>query len=290
MSHSHYAVQPSGLGIGADILGVDLKKPLEPQEVDAINDAWTEHLVLRFRAQRDLSVNQHIAFSKNFGQLDKAPIKSIDAAQGQERPHPEIAVISNIRINGKRVGSLGSSEAAWHSDMTYKDTPPKASCLYSVEIPAQGGNTYFLNMYKAYESLDDAIKKRVENLGCVHDASRNSAGELRVGYIDQLDPTKTVGAIHPLVITHPQSRKKSLFLGRRRNAYIPSLSLGESEALLDFLWAHAIESGSAWAQVWQVGDVVIWDNRCTMHRRDEFDDNVRRLMFRTQITGVAPKQ
>ena len=123
---------------------------------------------------------------------------------------------------------------------------------------------------------------------CRHDASRNSAGELRRGFVDAPDPTQVVGAEHPIVRTHPATGKKALFLGRRRNAYIPGLPLAESEALLDALWAHCTKPEFAWYQQWRAGDLILWDNRCVMHRRDAFDPATRRVMHRTQIKGDRP--
>jgi taurine dioxygenase len=142
-------------------------------------------------------------------------------------------------------------------------------------------------MYAAYESLDDKLKERIAGLRCVHDASRNSTGELRVGYKEVTDPRETVGAIHPLVRTHPVTGRKCLLLGRRRGAYVVGLPLEDSEALLDALWKHATNPALTWTQQWQLGDAILWDNRCTMHRREGFDPTTRRIMFRTQIRGEA---
>jgi taurine dioxygenase len=192
-----------------------------------------------------------------------------------------------VVVDGKPVGGLGSYEAVWHSDMTYNATPPKGSALYAVEIPPSGGDTQFANMYLAYETLPAELKARADKLQCVHDASRNSAGELRNGFADITDPRHTLGAVHPVVRTHPVTGRRCLFLGRRRNAYLPGLPLEESEALLDALWAHATRPELVWTQQWQLGDLILWDNRCTMHRRDSFDPSTRRLMYRTQITGEA---
>jgi len=191
-------------------------------------------------------------------------------------------------VGGKPLGGLGDGEAVWHTDMTYNEIPPKGACLFSVEIPPTGGNTYFANMYTAYEALSPELKKSIEGLRCVHDASRNSAGELRMGYEDVDDPRKTRGAVHPLVSTHAITGRKCLLLGRRRNAYVHGLELDESERLLDLLWAHATREEFTWTQVWKVGDLMMWDNTCTMHRRDAFDPTSRRLMYRTQIAGTVP--
>jgi taurine dioxygenase len=143
-------------------------------------------------------------------------------------------------------------------------------------------------MYLAYETLPEELRRRVEGRLCRHDASRNSAGELRRGFTEVSDPRQAPGADHPIIRTHPVTGRKAIFLGRRRNAYIQGLALEESEQLLDALWAHATRSELTWYQQWRVGDLVLWDNRCVMHRRDEFDPNSRRLMHRSQIKGDQP--
>lgn len=284
------SVQPLPGALGAEIRGVDFSQPLTDAVHKQIEEAWTKHLVLRFRGMPTLSADDLIAFSKNFGKLDARPIGSSDKNPYFEVDKPEITIISNVVVAGKPIGGLGAYEAVWHSDMTYVDLPPKASCLYAIEIPPTGGNTYFVNMYEAYDTLPIELKNRIKSLSCVHDASRNSAGELRRGFADINDPTKTVGAVHPLVRVHPASNKRCLFLGRRRGAYVSGLSLVDSEALLDELWAHATEPRFMWSQEWQLGDLVMWDNRCAMHRREAFDPSTRRLMLRTQISGEAVLQ
>jgi taurine dioxygenase len=169
--------------------------------------------------------------------------------------------------------------------MSYNPLPPRASLLYALEVPADGGNTGFLNMYSAYETLPESVKRAVEGKTCIHDSSRNSAGELRQGFQRTLDVRQTPGAVHPLVRRHPVTGRKALFLGRRPGAYIDGLSVEESEKLLDAVWAHATQECFAWYQKWRIGDLVMWDNRCVMHRRDAFDESLRRLMHRTQIVG-----
>lgn len=284
------SIVPSGQALGADVLGFDLRHRPTQDELTFLTEAWAAHLVLRIRNQQGLDLNDLIRFSKFFGELDKRPISAAGHSRSSlDHLPPEITVISNITVAGKSIGALGSYEAVWHSDMTYKDTPPKGSCLYSVEVPQSGGDTSFVNMYQAYDELNSDLKRRLEPLRCVHDASRNSAGQLRDGFTEVDDPRKTVGAIHPVVRTHPVTGRKCLFLGRRRNAYIIGFELEESEALLDELWAHCTQSHLCWTQSWQLGDLVLWDNRCTMHKRDSFDPASRRLMYRTQIKGEAVK-
>jgi len=278
------AVRPTGAALGADIEGVDLAGPLAPEAVDAIKQAWADHLVLRFRGQ-SLSDDDLMRFSRHFGELDWAPIAATnDAPEGRDY----VMVVSNVVEQGKPIGQLGAYEAVWHTDMSYIAEPPSASALYSIEAPPSGGDTGFCNMYLAWETLDPALRREVEGRMCRHDASRNSAGELRRGFADAPDASQTVGAEHPIVRTHPVTGRKALFLGRRPNAYIPGLSLADSEALLDRLWAHATKPEFAWYQQWRAGDLILWDNRCVMHRRDAFDPASRRVMHRTQIKGDRP--
>lgn len=278
-------IETTGKSLGADIHGVDFSQPLSEEVVSAIIDAWHEHLVLRFRGQ-SLSNQDMVRFSRHFGELDLAPISSTGEREIPE--HPELLVVSNVKVNGKPIGSLGSYESDWHTDMSYIELPPKMTCLYSIEVPESGGDTSFLNMYEAYETLPDELKEAIQGRKCKHDYSRNSAGELRKGYEqyeDVTDPREIPGALHPIVYTHPVTGRCALYLGRRVNAYIDGLSLHDSEALLDALWAHATQSRFRWDQVWKVGDLVLWDNRCTMHRRDSFDDSARRILHRTQVQG-----
>ena len=277
-------VQPTGAALAADIAGIDLAGALTPETVGAIKAAWGAHLVLRFRGQR-LSDEGLMRFSRQFGELDWAPIAAAnDAPEGRDY----IMVVSNVVENGQAIGQLGAYEAIWHTDMSYIAEPPMASALYSLEVPPEGGDTGFCNMYLAYETLDPGLRRQIEGRLCRHDASRNSAGELRRGFVDAPDPSQTIGAEHPIVRTHPVTGRKALFLGRRRNAYIPGLPLAESEALLDALWAHATQEQFSWYQQWRKGDLILWDNRAVMHRRDAFDPATRRIMHRTQIEGDRP--
>jgi taurine dioxygenase len=276
---------PSGKALAADIRGVDLSHPLDDATLKLILNAWSQHLVLRFRGQR-LSDPQLEQFSARLGVLDRAP--QYTAGTQVTVKSDFVTVISNVVENGKPIGDLGNAEALWHTDMSYNELPPMASALYALEIPSTGGETGFSNMYLAYESLPPALKKRVESLQCKHDASRNSTGGLRKGMPEFTTSRDAPGAVHPIVRTHPVTGRNALFLGRRLNAYIMGLPLEESEALLDELWAHATRPELTWYQVWQLGDLVLWDNRCVMHRRNAFDGSQRRIMHRTQLAGDKP--
>jgi taurine dioxygenase len=275
-----FEVLPTGAALGADIGGVDLSGGLDGDVFRRVYEAWNDHLVLRFRDQR-LDDDALVAFSRRFGELDMAPIIAADEHLPPTRP--EIAVISNIVVGGKALGSLGNSELVWHQDMSYNELPPKASLLYCIETPSGGGETFFYNLYKAYETLPQALKARIQGLACKHDATRNSSGQLRKGFREHYSNAERPGAVHPLVARHPETGRSSLYLGRRPNAWIVGFSDADSEAMLDELWAHVQNGPHRWAQQWRPGDLVIWDNRCTLHRRNQLDPTVRRLMHRTQV-------
>jgi len=276
-------VVPSGKTLGAEIRGVDLRN-LNEREFTTIYTAWLDHLVVLLRDQQ-LTDDHLITFSRRFGDLDWAPIQ--ETGRRFVEGHPEIYVVSNVVENGVPIGSLGAGEATWHTDMSYLEDPPKASMLYALEVPASGGNTYFCDMYRAYESLPEETKRRISGFQLKHDGTYNSGGYVRQGVAAVDDPVNSPGAYHPLVCTHPETGRQMLYLGRRRNAYIGGLPLAESEALLDELWSYATREEFAWHNVWRPRDLVLWDNRCTMHRRDPFDANSRRIMHRTQIKGES---
>jgi len=268
--------------LGAKVSGIDVSKALTPNDVDAIKGAWQSRLVVVFHGQ-NLSDPQLLAFSKYFGELD--PPGPNPYGEPFNKEFPEINVISNVVENGKPIGNLGDGEAVWHADMTYIDVPPKAGILHALEVPPNGGNTYFADMFTACETLPAELKKAVEGKIAVHDASRNSAGLLRKGYKEVTDVRETVGARHPLVRADLQTGRKALFLGRRPSSYVIGLEVAESEALLDALWAHATQPRFAMCHEWRVGDLLMWNNLSVLHRRDSFDPNSRRVMHRTQIKG-----
>ena len=270
--------------LGAQISGIDLSRPVTSSDVRAIEDVWRERLVVVFHRQK-LSDPELITFSKNFGELD--PPGPNPYGQPFNKQHPELNVISNVVEDGKPIGNLGDGEAVWHADMTYVDVPPKAAMLHSLEVPPPeaGGNTYFANMFAAYETLPADLKKATDGRVAVHDASTNSAGMLRKGYKEVTDVRQTIGALHPLVRTEPKTGRKALFLGRRPNAYVFGLEVPESEALLDALWAHATQARFTMCHEWKVGDLLMWNNLSVLHRRDPFDPKTRRVMHRSQIKG-----
>jgi alpha-ketoglutarate-dependent taurine dioxygenase len=271
----------TGRTLGAEIRGFDLRK-LTAEQFEDFYRAWLDHLVVLVRGQ-SLSDDDLIGFSRRLGDLDWAPVQ--ETGRRFVEGHPEIYVVSNVIENGVPIGSLGAGEAVWHTDMSYQEMPPKASMLYALETPLLGGNTYFCNMYAAYESLPAVLRERIASLTLKHDATYNSGGYVRQGLSATDDPTASPGVSHPAVITHPETKRRALYLGRRRNAYCNGLPLAESEALLDELWSYATREELTWGHEWRPGDLVLWDNRATMHRRDPFDPSSRRILHRTQIKG-----
>jgi taurine dioxygenase len=276
-------IVPNKAVLGAEVRGIDLKS-LDDAQFAAFKRAWHQHEVLLVRGQT-LSDQDLVAFSRRFGDLDLAPVQ--ETGRRFVEGIPEIYIVSNVKVNGEPIGSLGSGEAVWHTDMSYLDVPPMASMLYSLEVPPAGGNTSFCSMYAIYDALPAELKQRIATLKIKHDGTFNSGGYVRQGVTPTDDPRTSPGAVHPLVCTHPDTGRQMLYLGRRRNAYLLGLELSESEALLDELWQYVERPEFSWEHAWQVGDLVMWDNRCTMHRRDPFDDTARRVMHRTQIKGSA---
>jgi taurine dioxygenase len=197
-----------------------------------------------------------------------------------------VYVVSNVLDDkGEPIGALGDGEASWHTDMSYATAPPDASMLYSLEIPAVGGDTWFCSMKAALAKMPAALAERVRSLDIKHDGTFDSGGNVRKGLVATNDPRQSVGTPHPAVTQHPVSGDHSLYLGRRRNAYIMGLELEESERLLDEMWTYI--DAAVYQHRWALGDLVLWDNRTTMHRRDAFDAKARRVMHRTQIKGSA---
>ena len=276
---------PIGEMIAADIQDANLSQPLDDVSIAAITEAWNENLVLRFRNQH-LSDADLIRFSSYFGELDPPGPNPYGVTFLPE--FPEINVISNVKDDtGVPIGNLGDGEAVWHADMTYIDNPPEAGILYALEVPVGQGDTYFANMVAAYNDLPSDLRGAIEGKTLIHDAAHNSAGMLRKGYEEITDVKLTPGARHPLAY-EDQHGRVSLFLGRRPHAYIVGMEESDSDSLLDALWAHATQPKYSWHNEWQKGDLVMWQNRMVMHRRDAFDPSTRRVMHRTQLKGKSP--
>ena len=270
-----------GEDFGADITGVDLAN-LTDDTFEAIYRAWLSFGVLRFKGQT-LSKDSLQTFSQRFGPLEQIPTGRMSEEQKARLDNLYVTPISNIKVDGKPIGGLGDAEATWHSDMTYVEVPPPASVLLGVEIPQNGGDTFFADQRAALASLPADLRRRIEGLSIKHNAAHDSVGNLRPGFEAFDDPRDAPGAVHPIIRKHSETGDLCLYLGRREWAYIPGLSLDESEVLLDELWSYAVPANYVVEQNWTPGDVIIWDNRRCLHKRTSIDPSQRRLLLRCQI-------
>ena len=276
-------LEPLAPALGAEVRDVDLSVALSDETVAAIRAAWLDHQVLAFRGQK-LSDAALVAFSRRLGELDTVPGWEPFSPDG----FPEVLTISNVTQGETVIGVLGDGEAAWHTDMSYMDRPPPASVLYGLETPAEGGDTCYMSMYAVLDEMPEDLRREITGKILNHDSSYDSSGKLRATHATVRDVSAAPGARHPIVCAHPETGRAALYLGRRLNAYVVGETVADSEALLDRLWAHCDQPKFTYRHRWQPGDLVMWDNRCTMHRRDPFDPAARRVMHRTQIKGDAP--
>ena len=274
-----------GRSFVAEVMDVNLGR-ISDSEFRVLYKAWLEFGVLRIRGQ-SLNDGELQRFSNRFGPLEEIPYGKISEEEKQKIKNRYVTVISNIEVDGKPIGGLGNKEATWHSDMTYIEDPPPASILMSLEVPELGGDTHFSDQKAAYLSLPNELVSRIENLSIKHNAAHTSVGDLRRGFDPIKDPREAPGAIHPIVRTHDETQEKMLYLGRRELAYVVGFALEESEQLLNEVWRYAAMSENVWTQQWEIGDVIIWDNRRVLHRRDGFDQSQRRLMKRCQVMSSA---
>ena len=266
---------------GADITGVDLAN-LTGDSFEAIYRAWLTFGVLRFKGQT-LNNDSLQTFSQRFGPLEQIPVGRMSEEQKAQLDNLFVTPISNIKVDGKPIGGLGDAEATWHSDMTYVEVPPPASILLGVEIPENGGDTFFADQRAALASLPEDLRQRIEGLSIKHNAAHDSVGNLRPGFEAFDDPRDAPGAVHPIIRKHNETGDACLYLGRREWAYIPGLSLEDSEALLDDLWSYAVPADYVVEQNWTPGDVIIWDNRRCLHKRTSIHPSQRRLLLRCQV-------
>tara|TARA_R110002110_G_scaffold2756_4_gene13370 strand:- start:31824 stop:32693 length:870 start_codon:yes stop_codon:yes gene_type:complete len=282
-AQAQFETMPLAPALGAEIRGIDLSDPLSDATAAAIRQAWIDHQILVFRGQT-LNDAQLSEFSRHFGDLDSVPGWEPFSPAG----YPEVLIISNVQEDGTTIGVLGDGEASWHTDMSYLDQPPPGSLLYSLEVPDSGGDTCFMSMYAALDALPPDLRASIEGKSLNHDSSHDSAGNLRANHKAFDDVSRAPGARHPVIRVHPESGRPALFLGRRLHAWVVGESVDDSEALLDRIWAHCTREEFTYRHQWRAGDLLMWDNRCTMHHRDPFDAQARRIMHRTQLKGDAP--
>jgi len=277
-------IKPMNAALGAEVTGIDLAQ-MNISEFQALYDAWLEHSVLVVR-QQSLTEASLVDFSCHLGKLDLPPASENRVKGDGGASLPEIWTISNVKVDGNPIGALGNLEADWHSDMSYRPEPPAASVLYAREIPSEGANTSFANMYTAWSELPEDLKSRIAPLHIRHDSAYTSVGTLRADATAIDDITEVQGAVHPAILEHPETGRHSLFLGRRLNACFIELKNEDSEKLLNEVWQHCSDQRFVFEHVWRLGDLVMWDNRCTLHRRDAFNGNERRIMWRTQVKST----
>jgi taurine dioxygenase len=278
---------PTGGALGADIHGFDPAN-LTDEAMETVRQALLDHLVIRIRGT-DIDDEAFERFGARFGELLPSPDFTRSRPVYLENAR-YVTIISNVTEDGKPIGEHGDGELHWHTDLAFTDTPSALTMLLAREVPPAGGNTSFANMYSAYDVLSPETKARIARLRMKHQASHNAQGGRRPGFkdIETDDVREMPGPVHPIVRTHPLTGRKALYLGRRFGAYIPGLPLAQSEALCDELFATANDPSRVWSQTWQVGDLVIWDNRCTMHRREAFTGQGRRRMHRLTTRGERP--
>jgi taurine dioxygenase len=286
-----YTVDPTGPALGAEIRGLDLRQ-LDDGTFAQLHAQWLDHLLLLFRGQ-SLVAEDLVRLVRRFGtpvtssNLHKRDLAERTANELFRLP-PEVTVVTNLQENGKPVGILGDGEVVWHSDFSFKEAPTAARMLLAMEIPPDGGHTYFSNCYAAYDALSPAMKQRIAGMRIKQANIVDTAMKLRPGASLDADIRDVPGPSHPIVSTHPETGRNMLFLGRRHSAYVNGLSLADSEALLDELWAHTTDPRFVYEHVWQQGDVVVWDNRATLHKRDAFASSSRRVLYAAQVEGHKP--
>lgn len=275
--HTAFAVRPLSPALGAEIVGVDLAQEIDDRTFAQIRDAWHEHLVILLRDQ-ELSEDDQVRFAEKFG-----PPAVIHTKQFV-RNHPAVMLISNIREDGKPIGALPDGEMHFHTDQCHQERPAMASMLYAIEVPRAGGNTLFANGYKAYETLPDALKLRIAGRKALNAYDYDTAAMKRGTHLADGVPS----CVHPVVRTHPATGRKALYVNRLMTVRIEGLPADESDALLDTLFAHQERRDFVYEHVWRPGDLLMWDNRCTLHARTDFSPDERRLMRRVTILGEKP--
>lgn len=277
---------PHESGVCADIVGFDFRDYTK-DDVAAVKAIWLAHGVIRFK-RANIDDAQHVAFASHFGEF---VIHGKQKQSGAHRSHPEILSISNIVTDGKPIGALGNDEATWHTDTWFHDRPSAASMLRAMIVPERGGNTYFLSTYHAYETLSDELRRLVEGRQLFHQRVYDKQGVLRFGQHEPAskDFREWQGVAHPIVRTHGETGRKALYIGGTPDkVWIVGMPLEESNAIVAALWQHVTSTDRVFVQEWEVGDIVMWDNRCTMHRRDSLDPTLPRLMHRTATAGERP--
>lgn len=282
-------IQPVSPHIGAEVIGADLRQPVGDNLFRELHQAWVDADGLLIVRDQHLTPEQQIAFSRQFGELASAGDNPV--IQKYTLPgYPEIFRVSNKKQDGE---PLGREDAGtyWHSDGTWQTFPSKASILYGIEIPRVGGNTMFADLYQAWETLTPTMQRMIEGLKAVHAMANAGGTSFEREFTGKGDVVAAKTAVHPLVITHPDSGRKALFVNRGYTAQIVGLSRSESDALLGFLFQHSTAPELVYRHNWQPHDLVIWDNRCTAHYAiPDYKAIGDRYLHRTSVKGDRPMQ
>ena len=276
---SRLEVIPLTEHIGAEIRGLDLSQPLNEADARAINDAFLKHIVILFRGQK-LSQENLLQATQYFGPLGHIRRPPKYFPPGFDKILPGILMISNIRENGEPIGALPDGEMMFHHDMIHSATPDSATMLYSMEIPSHGGDTLFASGYAAYETLDPSLRAKLEGKRARH--------HYNYGSVQKGDGkgTEAFGeATHPIFRTHDKTGRKAIYVNRLMTSGIEGMSDEEAQPLLEALFDHMEKPEFVYTHRWKVGDVLLWDNRCSTHARTDFPSTERRLMLRTTIEG-----
>src|SRR5690348_13996873 len=262
-----------------EVVGLQLWQPLDDRTIEQLRDLWARHPVLVFRRQA-LSERELAQFSALFGSLER-----IVRTEWASPIVPEVGVISNLKDGqGNPIGGLGDGELQWHSDQSYMMNPATGAALYAVELPPEGGTTSWVDLAAAHAGLSDRLKRLVDGQHGVFSYVKRLAGYQGVDRVISAEASrKTPPVLHPLVHTHPVTGRKALYLDSTTTVAIEGMDDAGGSALLDEIYAFATQPQFVYRHDWQVGDVVMWDNGFTMHRREPFDPEARRLMKRTTI-------
>lgn len=274
-------VAPLTKYIGARIEGLDLSQQPDPTIVDSIRRAWLEHSVLVFPDQK-LEQEDLIRITRYFGEMGELHRPPKYHPPGFSRMLPGIMMISNIRENGEPIGALPDGEMMFHHDMIHTEIPSVATMLYAVEIPSRGGNTLFASGYAAYDTLDPEIKTRLEGRKALH---HYNYGSVQKG--DNRGTEAFGECIHPVFRTHEATGRKAIYVNRLMTEKIIGFPKAESDSLLATLFDHSEQRRFVYEHEWRLGDLLLWDNRCSTHARTDFPSSERRLMLRTTIKGTV---
>jgi taurine dioxygenase len=281
LAKAKFEIVPLSRHIGAELRGIDLREKPAAETVRAIYQAWLDHLVLVFPGQK-LSQEDLIRATGFFGELGELSRPPKYRPPGFAKMLPGIMLISNIRENGEPIGALPDGEMMFHHDMIHAEVPSKATLLYAVEIPSAGGNTLFASGYAAYDTLDLAIRQKLEGRQAMHHYNYGSTqkGDRR--------GTEAFGeCTHPVFRTHEDTGRKAVYVNRLMTVGVVGMSQTESEPLLNAVFDHAEKREFVYEHTWQLGDLLLWDNRCSSHARTDFPSTERRLMLRTTVKGTV---